>query len=92
MADRCSRRPLRFQCLRYAWREGDHQSKSARQFIHILKQLDKIHKSDFVHGDVRMMNLIFSKTTDEAWIMDFDFVGKVSTYYPSDYIMVTVTL
>ena len=75
----------RFQCLRYAWREGDHQPRSVRQFKCILKQLDKIHESGFVHGDVRIMNLIFSKTTDEAWIIDFDFVGKVGTRYPSNY-------
>ena len=32
----------------------------------------------FVHGDIRMVNVIFSTDNDEVWLIDFDLLGLLT--------------
>ncbi len=73
------------RCLKYKFRMGDHEPKNPKQLICAFKQLKMIHDRQYVHGDVRVVNVIFSGCGKEAWLIDFDFAGKVDMPYPVEY-------
>ncbi len=65
----------RFTALKYEWRDGQHFPKSKKQVINLLVQLETIHKEGYVHGDIRLVNIIFSgyrTTTRQYTIHDHD--------------------
>ena len=53
-------------------------------FQPIIKALQKLHDTEYVHSDVRLVNLLFPKD-DEAKLIDFDLADKVGTLYPAGY-------
>ena len=55
--------------------EGSHICKTIDQAIDMVKWLQHMHKKDYVHGDIRAFNLVFSPTRSVP--IDFDFGGKV---------------
>jgi serine/threonine protein kinase len=75
----------RFQHLRYKFRDGQHEPLHKRQFVPLIETLQRIHKEGYVHSDIRSVNLIFSYNRKEAWILDFDLAGRVSTCYPTNF-------
>ena len=52
---------------------------------HDRKTLDKFHKLGYVHGDIRVANLIFCNDSMTAHIIDYDLTTKVGKKYPNDY-------
>ncbi len=75
----------RFQCLRYSFRKGQHKPSHKRQFVPLINILVLIHRQGYVHSDIRVTNLIFSSNAKDAWALDFDLAGTVSTCYPSNF-------
>lgn len=73
----------RFKCLMYKYLDGDHESGNCLLFVPIAEILLKLHENGYVHGDVRLANIIFG--TDTAWIIDFDICNRVNASYPEDY-------
>ena len=73
------------KCLKYDYIEGEHRPKNVHQFAEIVNALAKLHTEDYVHGDIRKKNLLFSRNGINAWMIDFDIAGKESTLYPSTY-------
>jgi serine/threonine protein kinase len=60
--------------LKYDFIRGLHYSDNSNKFIALIQQLQKIHEYNYVHGDVRLANIIFKKTS-YATLIDFDFCG-----------------
>jgi hypothetical protein len=62
---------------------GRHWAESAGDFLPIVKQLQALHATHYVHGDPRAYNMVFvDKTTGH--LLDFDMGGKDdgTTKYP----------
>ena len=48
--------------------------------VHVVQMLSEMHRCGFVHGDVRLDNIVFSD--DRSHLIDFDFVGwNIKTRY-----------
>ena len=75
----------RVMCLQYTYIPGDHTPRSIDQFVCIVNSLKILHEKNYVHSDIRDVNLVFSESSKEAWIIDFDLAGEVGTHYPSTY-------
>ena len=45
--------------------------------------LAKLHEMDYVHGDVRSQNIVF--TTNSSVLIDYDLSAKVDSLYPRGY-------
>lgn len=56
--------------------EGTHAARTTQQFLAIAQQLAVLHACGLCHSDVRESNMVFSCTTDEAWLIDFDYVVR----------------
>ena len=78
-------RDRRFQRLQYSFLPGSHSPRNLKQFLCILKALQKLHKAGFVHSDIRFRNLIFHDSEDKAWLIDFDLAGQEKMPYPESY-------
>ena len=52
--------------------------------VGVVKTLFEMHTHGFVHGDIRVENIVFTK--DSGYLIDFDFVGHHGkTRYPQGY-------
>ena len=53
-----------------------------KQFLGVVETLSDMHQNGFVHGDVRLANIVFSEDGTSS-LIDFDFVGKhnISVYF-----------
>ena len=71
--------------LQYSFIPGNHTPHSIDQFVCIVKDLEKLHAKNYVHSDIRDVNLVFSKSSSKAWMIDFDLAGAVGTQYPPSY-------
>ena len=47
--------------LEYAYYDGVHQPVALQQFHNIVWMLHKVHSCGFVHGDIRLSNLVFNR-------------------------------
>lgn len=68
----------RVYMLEYTYIEGKDGSVRTcqlKEFVGVVKQLSEMHKYEFVHGDVRLANMVFSKDGKSS-LIDFDFVGN----------------
>ncbi len=74
------------QLMTYIYRDGRHYTQHPMQFFSLLEKLNKVHCRDYVHSDLRTVNVIFSTQNEEAFIIDFDMAGRVGSLYPDDYI------
>lgn len=75
----------RYLCMSYDFIDGDHEPKDLRQFKNIFMALDSLHKSNFVHGDVRLENMVFTDDIKTGYLIDYDFSGKEGELYPKNY-------
>ena len=81
----------RFFTIMYDYIEGDHKPTTLGQFRCILKMMDNIHKEGYVHGDIRLCNLVFDK--QDGYLIDYDLVGKDGlSQYPLDTIMINLSV
>ena len=67
--------------LTYAYKRGSHEPKSWIQMQKLGLDLKKLHDQNFVHGDVRAVNMIFDDG-ENAWLIDFDWANKDQSTYP----------
>jgi serine/threonine protein kinase len=68
--------------------EGSHCPQSKEQLLGVANYLKKMHDVGFVHGDIRLLNIVFTEKADDSQFIDFDFGGKVddnSPVYPPGY-------
>ena len=56
-------------------RQGD--KFELKQFLGVVETLSDMHQNGFVHGDIRLANMVFPKDGKSS-LIDFDFVGKHS--------------
>ncbi len=77
--------PPHVQVLRYRFIEGNHKATSLQQLLCVALQLERLHSQGYVHGDVRVTNMVFND--DAGSLIDFDFCRVVSdsTRYCSGY-------
>jgi serine/threonine protein kinase len=68
--------------IHYPYIEGSHYASNTDQIYSIIEKLFNLHNQDFVFGDIRASNIIF--TDDDALFIDFDLMGidSRSTYPP----------
>jgi hypothetical protein len=79
------------------YREGTHWTKYPTSFIPIIEQLETLHSNYYVHGDIRVYNIIFynqikddGTVEKKGWLIDFDFggicIGASPVTYPPGYV------
>jgi serine/threonine protein kinase len=56
--------------------EGSHQPQNKAQLLGVAKFLKKMHDQGFVHGDVRLLNIVFTDEASDCQLIDFDFGGR----------------
>ena len=71
-----------YHCLTYDYIKGTNVPSNLRQFYNILCALDNLHTAGYVHGDVRLENMIFAEG-NEGYLIDYDFARK--EHYPYNY-------
>lgn len=69
--------------LCYDFKPGKSEPRKVNEFCSIIKTLHAIHDLGYVHGDVRLQNLVFGPS--KSWIIDFDNALEVGTKYPECY-------
>ena len=55
----------------YAYIEGDHEPQELWQFANVANILASIHEKRYVHGDVRIENIVFGWEKPGV-LIDFD--------------------
>ena len=76
----------RFSILTYPFLNGTHVPTSIKQFRGIIRMLDKLHVAGYVHGDIRLCNLVFSDNGLDGYLIDYDLAGKANVdRYPAGY-------
>ncbi len=74
----------RISCLSYDYYPGDHKPKCLDHFHNIVCMLDKLHSAGYVHGDIRLANLVFGND-GKGYLIDFDLAGLEGSLYPRLY-------
>lgn len=67
------------------YRHGHHVATTPKAFLPVISQLEDLHEQDFVHGDIRAFNTVFGEHSDQGYLIDFDFGGKLGRRYPTGY-------
>ena len=47
--------------LRYKYIQGNHEPSNITQYLGVTEMLIKLHEKGYVHGDVRLENIIFTE-------------------------------
>ena len=63
--------------LKYKYCDDSHQPRKLSQFRGVVQMLAKLHEMDYVHGDVRSQNIVF--TTNTSVLIDYDLYRDNST-------------
>lgn len=70
--------------LEYKRMEGKHGFSDTKQIRCLVSHLIEIHDKGFVHGDIRLSNIVCSG--DVAYFIDFDYSGKENEHtYPQNW-------
>jgi hypothetical protein len=68
------------------YRHGKHYTNTPKAFVPIIRQLQRLHATSYVHGDIRAFNVVFGKNPDDGWLIDFDYGGRLNeAHYPKGY-------
>ena len=75
------------QLLSYLYRPGGHVPRSVVQIAELCRQVGRLHDACCVHGDVRLLNVVFSEDGLETWLIDMDFARPLAERprYPTGY-------
>jgi serine/threonine protein kinase len=65
--------------LSYPYRVGSYHPNSVSQIIEVLQILRTLHIRGYVHGDIRIENIIFSSNC--SLIIDYDFARQKNELY-----------
>ena len=74
-----------WKILEYTFIEGGHSPNKISQFRGICKGLKIIHDLGYVHGDIRLSNMIFGE--NKSQLIDFDMSRRELNIYPFGYRM-----
>jgi hypothetical protein len=55
--------------------EGSHCPQSKEQLLVVAKCLKKMHDNGLVHGDIRLLNIVFTEKPEDSQLIDSDFRG-----------------
>ena len=73
-----------FSLLEYDFVDGSHNPTFVKQFTVVAETLAKAHSKNLIHGDIRLLNIIFKDET--AYLIDWDLSGpKGEKRYPLGY-------
>jgi hypothetical protein len=75
----------RVELLSYPYKEGSFHPRTVVQIMTIIKSLHALHSKGYVHGDIRIENLIYSSNGKDVYIIDYDFARKEGEHYPECY-------
>lgn len=75
----------RVRILSYPLKKGCHRPRNLLQIAIMIENLYNIHSKGYVHGDIRIENLLYSYDGKEAYILDCDFANKENSIYPLVY-------
>ena len=64
--------------LSYTYISGSHQPRVVREFAPVVCILERIHDLGFVHGDIRVINLIFVPDGNIV-LIDYDLAEQEGT-------------
>jgi serine/threonine protein kinase len=77
---------INLEIVEMAHRESNWEGGlNVEVFVSILQKLFALHEKGFVHGDIRLANLL---TVSSGFIVDFDFVGLALEAYQEGLISV----
>jgi len=62
--------------IRYPRIRGSHIPKTVRQWMSVVKSVQRFHAENIVHGDLRASNIVFHDDKEGATIIDFDLAGE----------------
>jgi serine/threonine protein kinase len=67
--------------------EGYHGPQNKEQMLSVARLLKRYHDNGFVHGDIRLLNIVFATPAENSRLIDWDFGGKEneSLVYPRGY-------
>ena len=71
----------RLQMLKYKFIRGNHEPIRIGDFRGALASLQKVHSSGYIHGDIRIENIVFGHGT--SYLIDFDLARKQEDLYIS---------
>lgn len=76
--------PRNHQVLRHVYIDGSHKVTAPRQLQSVVEQLMRLHMDGYVHGDVRLPNMLFTEDACEpfGYLIDFDFCRKADADTP----------
>ncbi len=74
----------RISYISHDYYDGDHKPQCLNHFHNIVCMLDKLHSAGYVHGDVRLANLVFGND-GKGYLIDFDLARLEGTRYPRGY-------
>lgn len=60
-----------------------HKSTQLELFKKIIKQVDILHSSNTIHGDIKMKNILFSN--DKIYLIDFETCQNLNNRYENNY-------
>ncbi len=70
--------------ISYDYYPGGHEPQRLNQFCNIVCILDKLHSAGYVHGDIRLPNLVFG-SDGGGYLIDFDLARLEGDVYPRLY-------
>ena len=73
----------RFVYIKYSYLDGDHSPTLLKQFAGVTHMLHKVHEKGYVHGDIRLENIVFS--SNGSHLIDFDLAKNEGRLYPEGY-------
>lgn len=68
--------------------KGNHSPTNLCQFRGIIAMLNNLHSKGYVHGDIRLSNLVFDNTGNSGYLIDYDLSREMSpnSVYPPGYL------
>lgn len=71
--------------LSYPYKEGSFHPRSVVQIVNVIQSLHSIHSRGYIHGDIRVENLIYCSNGNDVYIIDYDFCRREGDCYPECY-------
>lgn len=72
----------RIAYLKYKYIHGSHKPRNLASILDVIRSLKKIHETGYVHGDIRVSNIVYGSHTDSGTIIDCDFASTEGAEYP----------
>jgi tRNA A-37 threonylcarbamoyl transferase component Bud32 len=74
-----------YQLLSYTLLQGNMEPNNIEQIQAAKMKIDTLHHMNFVHGDIRIGNIVFCPSGNGAFLIDFDFTECFGCEYHEVY-------